>query len=289
VKNFEHIIYETPADHVARIVLNRVATRNSQDTHFLYELNDAFDAAAQDDQIKVIVLAANGPHFSSGHDLRERNGVENLRNHKTVGTWCGFSCAGAEAQMSREKELYIGLCERWRNIPKPTIAAVQGRCIMGGLMLIWPCDIIIASEDAQFVDYATSFGVNGVEYLAHPWEMGARKAKEFLFTCDSMSAAEAHRIGMVNHVVPLAQLHDFALTMAKKIATKPLFALKLAKESVNAMEDVQGRVAAMNTSFAFHQLAHTHNLKVFNMLMDPSGLPPETAKTIGLGAGNKTP
>jgi enoyl-CoA hydratase len=287
MKSFDHIIYESPAEHVARIVLNRVATRNSQDTHFLYELNDAFDLAAQDDAIKVIILAANGPHFSSGHDLRERNGAEAMRNHKTVGTWCGFSCAGAESQMAREKELYIGMCERWRNIPKPTIAAVQGRCIMGGLMLIWPCDIIIASEDAQFVDHATSFGVNGVEYLAHPWEMGARKAKEFLFTCDSMTAAEAHRLGMVNHVVPLAQLGEFALAMAKKIATKPLFALKLAKESVNAMEDVQGRMAAMQTSFAMHQLAHTHNLKLFNMLMDPSGLPAETAKAIGLSPGGK--
>jgi len=287
MKTFDHILYETPADHVARIVLNRPQTRNSQDTHFLYELNDAFDAAAQDDSIKVIILAANGPHFSSGHDLRERNGAEALRNHKTVGTWCGWSCAGAEAQMSREKELYIGLSERWRNIPKPTIAAVQGRCIMGGLMLIWPCDIIIASEDAQFVDHAVSFGVGGVEYFAHPWEMGARKAKEFLFTGEWMTAAEAYRLGMVNHVVPLEHLQEAALTMAKKIATKPLFALKLAKESVNAMEDVQGRTNAMQTSFALHQLAHTHNLKVFNMLMDPSGLPPETARTIGLTTEKK--
>jgi len=287
MKTFDHIVYETPADHVARIVLNRPSTRNSQDTHFLYELNDAFDAAAQDDNIKVIILAANGPHFSSGHDLRERNGAEALRNHKTVGTWCGWSCAGAEAQMSREKELYIGLSERWRNIPKPTIAAVQGRCIMGGLMLIWPCDIIIASEDAQFVDHAVSFGVGGVEYFAHPWEMGARKAKEFLFTGEWMTAAEAYRLGMVNHVVPLEHLQEAALTMAKKIATKPLFALKLAKESVNAMEDVQGRTNAMQTSFALHQLAHTHNLKVFNMLMDPSGLPPETARTIGLTTEKK--
>jgi enoyl-CoA hydratase len=219
--------------------------------------------------------------------LRERNGVEALRNHKTVGTWCGFACAGAEAQMSREKELYLGLSERWRNIPKPTIAAVQGRCIMGGLMLIWPCDIIIASEDAQFVDHAVSFGVGGVEYFAHPWEMGARKAKEFLFTGEWMSAAEAHRLGMINHVVPLEQLQEAALTMARKIATKPLFALKLAKESVNAMEDVQGRTNAMQTSFALHQLAHTHNLKLFNMLMDPNGLPPETARTIGLNADQK--
>ena len=287
MKTFDHIVCETPAEHVARIVLNRVQTRNSQDTHFLYELNEAFDIAAQDDDIKVIVLAANGPHFSSGHDLRERNGVEALRNHNTVGTWCGFACAGAEAQMSREKELYLGLCERWRNIPKPTIAAVQGRCIMGGLMLIWPCDIIIASEDAQFVDHAVSFGVGGVEYFAHPWEMGARKAKEFLFTGEWMSAAEAHRLGMINHVVPIEQLQEAALAMAQKIATKPLFALKLAKESVNAMEDVQGRTNAMQTSFALHQLAHTHNLKLFNMLMDPSGLPPETARTIGLNADQK--
>jgi enoyl-CoA hydratase len=287
MKTFDHIIFETPAEHVARIVLNRVQTRNSQDTHFLYDLNDAFDIAAQDDDIKVIVLAANGPHFSSGHDLRERNGVEALRNHKTVGTWCGFSCAGAEAQMSREKELYLGLSERWRNIPKPTIAAVQGRCIMGGLMLVWPCDIIIASEDAQFVDHAVSFGVGGVEYFAHPWEMGARKAKEFLFTGEWMTAAEAHRLGMINHVVPLDHLQEATLAMAKKIATKPLFALKLAKESVNAMEDCQGRTNAMQTSFALHQLAHTHNLKLFNMLMDPNGLPPETARTIGLNAESK--
>src|SRR5229473_8423480 len=156
MKEFETILYETPAEHVARIVLNRPETRNSQDTRMLYELNDAYDIAAQDNDIKVIILAANGPHFSSGHDLREADGAKALLDHKTVGTWCGFNCAGAESQMAREKEIYIGFCERWRNIPKPTIAAVQGRCIMGGLMLIWPCDIIVASEDAQFCDPVVS-------------------------------------------------------------------------------------------------------------------------------------
>jgi enoyl-CoA hydratase len=90
----------------------------------LYELNDAFDVAARDDNIKVIILAANGPHFSSGHDLREPNPYHNMLQYETVGTWCGFTCAGAEAQMAREKEIYLGFCERWRNIPKPTIAAV---------------------------------------------------------------------------------------------------------------------------------------------------------------------
>ncbi len=281
MKEFETILYETPAQHVARIVLNRPETRNSQDTKLLYELNDAFNVAARDDNIKVIILAANGPHFSSGHDLREQNPYQKMSDYDTVGTWCGFTCAGAEAQMAREKEIYVGFCERWRNIPKPTIATVQGKCVAGGLMLIWPCDIIIASEDAEFVDPTVSFGVDGVEFFAHPWELGPRKAKEFLFTSDWISAAEAHRIGMVNQVVPREKLQEAALTMAQKITKKSLFALKLTKEAVNAAEDAQGRVGAMQTSFALHQLAHTHNLKVYGMLIDPTGLPPETAKALG--------
>ncbi|MGH7963284.1 MAG: enoyl-CoA hydratase [Candidatus Binatia bacterium] len=287
MKKLDYILYETPAEHVARIVLNRTETRNSQDTKFLYELNDAFDMAAQDNDIKVIILAANGPHFSSGHDLREPNTGNAMLQYETVGTWCGFTCAGAEAQMSREKEIYIGFSERWRNLPKPTIAAVQGKCIMGGLMLVWPCDIILASDDAEFIDMAVSFGIDGVEYFAHPWELGARKAKEMLFTSDWVTAADAHRLGMVNHVVPRDQLQDAALAMAKKIASKPLFALKLAKEAVNVAEDAQGRVTAMQTSFALHQLAHTHNLKLYNLLLDPTGLPPETAKALGFKGEKK--
>jgi enoyl-CoA hydratase len=125
MKPFETILYETPSENIARIVLNRPETRNSQDTKMLYELNDAFDIAAKDDNIKVIILAANGPHFSSGHDLREQDPYHNMSEFRTVGTWCGVTCAGAEAQMAREKEIYLGFCERWRNIPKPTIAAVR--------------------------------------------------------------------------------------------------------------------------------------------------------------------
>jgi enoyl-CoA hydratase/carnithine racemase len=280
MNDFEAVLYETPAEHVARIVLNRPGTRNAQDTRMLYELNDAFDLAARDDRIKVIILAANGPHFSSGHDLREQDAYQKMSEFKTVGTWCGFTCAGAEAQMAREKEIYLGFCERWRNIPKPTIAAVQGKVVAGGLMLIWPCDIIIASEDAQFCDPVVSFGIGGVEFFAHPWELGARKAKELLFTSDWLSAAEAKQLGMVNQIVPREKLEDAAIQMAKKITSKSLFALKLTKEAVNAAEDAQGRVQAMQTSFALHQLAHTHWLKLYDMLLDPTQLSPEVAKLV---------
>lgn len=278
MSEFRTLLYETPAPHVARIVLNRPDTRNAQDTRLLYELNDAFDKAAQDGAVKVIILAANGPHFSSGHDLRERDALATMKEFPTVGTWCGFECAGAEAQMAREKEIYIGFSERWRNIPKPTIAQVQGKCIAGGLMLIWPCDIIVAAEDAAFLDNTVSMGVGGAEFFNHPWELGVRKAKELLFTADWLSAAEAEKLGMVNHVVPGEDLSKFTLDLAQRIAQKPLFALKLAKEAVNAAQDAQGRNSAMQTAFALHQLAHSHNMQVHGMLIDPTGISPAVKK-----------
>ncbi|MCR5879743.1 enoyl-CoA hydratase [Phenylobacterium sp. J367] len=267
------VAYETPAEHVARIVLNRPEARNAQDTGLLYALNDAFDRAARDDATKVIILAAVGPHFSSGHDLREGGEIaEQMAPFEPVGTWCGFGCAGAEGRMAREKEIYLGLSERWRNIPKPTIAAVQGKCISGGLMLAWPCDLIVAAEDALFCDNTVGLGVGGVEYFAHPWEVGPRKAKELLFTADWLTAHEARALGMVNQVVPAEELQDRVLDLAKRIATKPMFALKLAKEAVNAAEDAQGRVGAMGTAFALHQLAHSHNMQVHGRPVDPSGI-----------------
>lgn len=278
------IQYDTSRPGIARIVLDRADTRNAQDTAFLYALNEAFDRAAHDDDIKVIVLSANGPHFSSGHDLREVDGHGNMRKHETVTTWGGFGKPGAEAQYAREQEIYVGFCERWRNIPKPTMALVHGKVIAGGLMLVWPLDLVIASEDAEFLDHTVSMGVGGAEFFAHPWELGVRKAKEFLFTADWLSAAEAHRLGMVNHVVPRAELESFGLAMAERIAQKPLFALRLTKQAINAAQDAQGRLSAMQTSFALHHLAHAHNMLAHGSLVDPTGVmaavkkPPKAAE-----------
>ena len=260
--------FQRPADRVARIVLNRPQNRNAQDTHLLYQLNDAFDTAASDDGISVIILAANGPHFSSGHDLRETDKIAHMHEYRTVGTWCGFDCAGAESQMAREKEIYLGFSERWRNLPKPTIAQVQGKVIAGGLMLVWPCDIVIASDDAEFADNTVAMGISGAEFFNHPWELGVRRAKEMLFTSRFFSASEAHHAGMVNHVVPRTILADFTLQLATDIARQPSFALRLAKEAINAAQDAQGRVNAQQTAFALHQLCHSHNMQVHGQLVD---------------------
>ena len=167
-----------------------------------------------------------------------------MNAQQTVGTWCGFGCEGAEAQMAREKEMYLGFSERWRNLPKPMLAEVQGKVIAGGLMLVWPCDIIIAADNAEFIDNTVAMGVCGAEFFQHPWELGVRKAKEMLFTSDVVSAQEALALGMVNRVVPLDLLTETTMDLAARIAERPLFALKLTKEAVNAAQDAQGRVAA---------------------------------------------
>jgi len=255
---FTSLIYETPEEGIARIWLNRPGTRNAQDTELLYQLNDAFDEAVGDHSVKVIILAAKGPHFSSGHDLQEKDPGGALMARKRVGTWADDKIDGAEANYCREKEIYETFCLRWRDLSKPTIAAVHGKCIAGGLMLVWPCDFVIASEDASFQDNTMYLGIPGVEYFAHVWELGIRKAKEFLLTGQPITAAEAERAGMVNRVVPRDELEEAAMIFARQIADKSSFALKLGKDAINAAFSAQGFDNVQRTAFNAHQLAHTH-------------------------------
>jgi enoyl-CoA hydratase len=261
---------DDPGDHgIAVVSLDRVDKRNAQNNLMTYELNACYDDAARRSDVKVIVLRAEGPHFSAGHDLRDRSTPDEFDR---VFPQSGFTGEGQEAMMAHEEEVYFNMCWRWRNIPKPVIAAAQGKSIAGALMLLWVADIIIAAEDATFSDPVVAFGVNGVEYFGHPWEFGARKAKELLFTGDSFTAQEAMQLGMVNRVVPAAELDDAAMAMARRIAAKPGFALKLAKESVNQTLEAQGQYTAMRAAFSLQHLGHSNNKLRFGMAIDPSGL-----------------
>lgn len=262
--------YEVVEPGIGVITLNRPEKRNAQDVRMTYELNDAFEQAARDDAVKVIVLAGDGPHFSAGHDL---NDVVWHDEFDQVSNWGGYGEQGAEGWVAREEEIYLEMCARWRAIPKPTIAAVHGRTLGGGLMLAWVCDLIVASDDATFADPVVAMGVCGVEWFVHPWELGPRKAKEFLFTSDSWSAEEAHRLGMVNHVVPRDELTGFTLGLARRIAAQPMFALRLTKEAVNQAVDGQGQPSAIRAAFSLHQLAHAHNLERYGICLDPAGIP----------------
>jgi enoyl-CoA hydratase len=232
--------------------MHRPEVRNAQNRLMTYELDAAFGAAAADPGVKVLILAGDGPHFSSGHDLADPKTYA----PPPVNLVAGLGTPGIEGYMAGEEEVYLAMCRRWRDFAKPTIAQVQGRTIAGGLMLMWVCDIIVASDDATFCDPTVAFGVNGVEWFCHPWELGPRKAKELLFTGDVLTAAEAATLGMVNRVVPRPALEEETLALARRIAVKPSFALKLAKQSVNQAVDAQGFGAAQQAAFGLHHLAH---------------------------------
>ena len=266
---WEHVRYERPSGRVARIVLARAEAANAQNYRMLSELNEAFDRAARDTEVRVIVLAADGNHFSSGHDLRAGTDMSGI---DPIGTWCCFDAEGAEGYMATEAEMYVGLCWRWRNIPKPTIAQVQGKVIAGGLMLVWPMDLVVCSDDATFADPVVAFGVNGHEYFTHPYEAGARLAKEMLFTGRPITADEAYRRGMVNQVVPRDELESATLALAEHIARRPMIGLTLAKQSVNNALDAMGVYTAIQSAFGLHHVGHNHNLRLFDALVDPSGL-----------------
>jgi len=240
---------------IATITLDRPEAANAQTLPMLDDLDEAWRRAADDPDVRVIVLQANGKHFSAGHDI------------KAVGddsdgppTWTLAGIYETEARRFLEYSL------RWRNVPKPSIAAVQGVCIAGGLLLCWPCDLIIAAENAKFSDPVVSMGIGGVEYHGHTWEWGARKAKELLFTGRAMTATEAEHLGMVTKVVPLDDLRSETRAMAELIATKHPFALRQAKRAVNQTLDVQGFYAAIQSVFDVHQTGHGHALS-------ESGLP----------------
>ena len=243
----DYVLYDV-ADSVATISLNRPEAANAQNFELLDALDAAWMRAADDDDVKVIVLRANGKHFSAGHDLKAAEATPGAERPKST----------VQRVYTAESKRYLGYSMKWRNVPKPSIAAVQGVCIAGGLLLAWPCDLIVAADDAKFSDPVVAMGIGGVEYHGHTWEMGARLAKEILFTGRAIRADEAKAIGMVNRVVPRADLDTETRELALSIARFHPFALRMAKRAVNQTLDVQGFTTAVNAVFDIHQLGHGH-------------------------------
>ena len=255
----ELVLYEARGP-IALVTMNRARYRNAQNARMTHALDAAFSRAMTEDAIKVVVLGGAGDHFSAGHDI----GTPERDIHKSfprVATqwWEHEDKEGAEAMFVRESELYLGMCRRWRDLPKPVIAMVQGACVAGGLMLAWVCDLIVAADDAFFADPVVKMGIPGVEYFAHPFVMSPRQAKEFLFLGEKLPAADALRIGMINRVVPRAKLEEETMALATRIAAMPRFALALTKKAINQAEDRMGLRDTMDATFALHHLAHAHN------------------------------
>ncbi|MBX6377561.1 MAG: enoyl-CoA hydratase [Clostridia bacterium] len=235
-------IVEEKIGAVTRITLNRPEVRNAQSVQLLRELDDAVARAGRDDAVRVVILAARGPSFSAGHDLKEAEG----RASFTV-----------ERRWAFEEEVYLDYCLRIWDLPKPTIAQVQGHCLAAGFMVANMCDLIVASDDAVFGDPVVQrLAAAAVELLVHPWVLGHRKAKELLFTGEPITAQEAHMLGMVNRVVRREELEAETLRLAERIAQAPPFALRLVKRSINRALDLQGFRNALMAHFDTHQLTH---------------------------------
>ncbi len=170
--------YEVGGDGtVATITMRRPEAANALNAALIDEIDAAFDLAEADDDVRVVVLAAEGKHFCAGHDLKEL--------FEATEPWAAMR-ATPEGKLHHEQVMYFDRCVRIRDFPKPTIAAVQGACAAAGLMLACMCDLIVAADDARFSNPVLRMSGAGVELLVEPWELGARKAKEFLLCAETL-------------------------------------------------------------------------------------------------------
>ena len=254
----EPVRYEAEGP-VAWVIMNRPKYANAQNSQMTYALDAAFRRAVDDDDIRAIILKGEGKHFSGGHDVGTPGHDITRSFQRELLLPDHTNKPGAELLYTREREVYLGMCQRWRDIPKPTIAAVQGACIAGGLMLAWVCDLIVASEDAFFQDTASLMGIPGVEYFAHGFELPPRIAKEFILLGQKMSSRRAYELGMVNRVVERQDLDDQCSTIAHELAERSRLGNWLTKQALNHVEDLRGKRNAIEAHFHMHHLAHAQN------------------------------
>lgn len=234
---------------VELVTMNRPEVRNAQNSTLIVELDDAMRAADGDPAVNVIVLAGAGKDFSAGHDLKayvgEAPSDEWHEKRKTP-----------EGKFEHERKLYFEKCLAIRDLAKPTIAMVQGHCVAAGLMLAAMCDLIVAADDATFQNPVLRMTGAGVEVLSEPFGLGFRKAKEFLWTGDSIDAQEAWRLGLVNRIVPSEQLEEETLALAERIAKIPPVTAQNVKRSINHAQDLAGFRSALEYHFMVHQFQH---------------------------------
>jgi len=245
----EDVVLYTTREHVATITMNRPEVANAQDTALIDGIDAALDRADEDDEVRVVVLAGKGKHFSSGHDLKELVGDTEPNRWRLMRET-------PEGKFRHEQIMYYDRCKRLYSFRKPTIAAVQGSCVAAGLMLACMCDLIVAADDARFQNPVLRMTGAAVELLVEPWELGIRKAKEFLWTGEVIDAQEAWRLGLVNRVVPLAELTERVQELADRVALVPPVTAQVVKDSLNQTATFMGKDASWKYHFMAHHWMH---------------------------------
>jgi enoyl-CoA hydratase len=221
---YQSIVYEKQRG-VAKVTTNRPRYKNAQSRRMIEEMDDAFAAANADDDVNVIILAAAGDTFSSGHDIGTPEEREDMRRRPFP--------KGVRGEYALSRQLFLDTTLRWRNLDKPTIAQVQGMCIFGGWMFAAAMDLIVASHDARFLPAL-------MQYFSIPWDIPIRKAKEAIFRSRFIGAEEAERLGFVNLVVPRERLEAETMALAEEIAGNDPFTLRMAKRAANSAQDAMG-------------------------------------------------
>src|SRR5262249_23920846 len=216
-------------DGIARLTLNRPERANALNQAMLDDINAALEAIERDASIRAVIVRGAGMAFSSGFDLKEQmerrpSGVEQWRPllRKDFATTMRF----------------------W-HFPRPTIAAVRGPCLAGACELALACDMTIASDDAFFGEPELKFGA-GIVTMILPWVVGPKVAKEIILTGDDrIEAARARELGLVNRIVPVGELDDAALALARHIAAIDPDLVKETKRAINRAYEAQNMLAAL--------------------------------------------
>lgn len=227
-------------NHIARIVVNRPQNLNAQSRKLLERLDEVFADAANDPQVRVIVLFGEGDHFSAGHDLGSKQEIKDRESRPIE--------PGLRGRYAHSREQYVEKSMRWRNVPKPTIAGIQGFCIYGGWILASSMDVIFAEENAMFL--ASNF-----QFFSVPWDLHPRKAKELLYESRFIDAKEACDLGLVNRVVADGTVREEVLAYAERIAQNDPFQLRMMKMAVNQAQDSQGFQAHINAAHLMHMMS----------------------------------
>ena len=239
---YETIIYEKVEGKVFRLTLNRPEKLNAMSPKLLDELDRALDEFESDRDASVLVIRGAGRAFCAGYDLT-----------------APAEGGGGPFTTTEDRWALKKLVERWQrlwSLPKPTIAQVHGYCLAGATELAGHCDIVFAAEDAQFGHPAgRSLGV--IPTLSMwPYLIGMRRTKEFLFTGDSLTAAQALEYGLVNRVCAIDRLEAETLAYARRVAQVPLDMLTLHKAATNRFFELMGVYAAEKSASEFDAIAH---------------------------------
>lgn len=241
---------------VAKLVLNRPEVRNAQSRILIEELDAAYARATADDSVGAIVLMGEGDNFSAGHDLGTAEELAD-REVRPIG-------AGIRGRYRRSWDMNIEPTMRWRNIPKPTVCAVQGYCIFAGWIISSASDVIFAADDALFLP--TNF-----QYFSVPWDLHPRHAKAILFESRFIGAYEAQELGFVWQVVPREKLQEEAVAYARRVAENDPFQLRMIKLAINQAQEAQGFASHIYGAHAMHMLSQTGESDPDYALQKPEG------------------